>query len=313
MTQPLLFGVDVAKAELVIASDGGPPITLANSPAEIRRWLRRQPGLVVLGMEATGDYHRTLADSAVAAGHRVHVLSPRALKHYRQAVSQRAKTDRCDAELILRFLEREQSQLRAYVPLSPEHLRWKTLLRRRARLVTVRGTVRQSLAGVPELRADLKGLVQRIDRVIARIEQALEAIIHADAQRTQHRYALQSIVGVGPLTSMGLLSALETGEFITADAFVAYLGLDPRPHDSGGAKGVRRLSKQGDGELRRLLFVAALAASRTKLWKPVYLHHRKRWSPIEVCIILARKIARIAWAIFRHGGQFNPELVHAPA
>lgn len=313
MTQSL-WGVDVGKAELVVVGNqGDPAVTLRNQPAEIRRWLKALPAAAVLAMESTGDYHRCLADLAVAMGLTVYVISPRALRHYREAVSQRAKTDRCDAELILRFVEREREKLRPYQPLSAEHRRWRSLLRRRSRLVAARVSLRQSLAGLPELHRQLGQIVARINGLIARIDEMIENIASTGQQRVEQRRALQSIVGVGPLTSAGLLSVLEVGDFGTADAFVAFLGLDPRPRDSSTLRGVRRLSKQGDGELRRLLFVAALSASRTKLWQPLYQHYRRRWSTVESCIILARKIARIAWALFRQRTTFNPDLVHAPA
>lgn len=313
MTQSMLFGVDVAKAELVIY-DGSRQVIVPNQRAAIRRWLRSLPAGAVLGMESTGIYHQLLADLAVAAGFKVYVISARALKHYRPAIGQRAKTDRCDAELIWRYLQHELAQLRPYVPLSEEHRRWRSLLRRRARVVSVRITLRQSLAGVPGLKAGLQDVLSRIERLIAQIDQTLETIGSATPERAQQRRALQTIVGVGPLVSLGIQAAFETGEFQTADSFVAFSGLDPKPCDSGTSKGRRRLSKQGDRELRRLLFVAALSASRTKLWRPLYLRYRQRGrSAVEACVILARKIARIAWAIRTHQTTFNPALVQIMA
>src|SRR5680860_1402225 len=87
------------------------------------------------------------------------------------------------------------------------------------------------------------------------------AAIAADSphhQAAQHR--VETIVGVGPLVGIGLTNTLERVPFRKADAFVAFIGLDPRANDSGHKTGRRRLSKRGPAELRRLLFNAAMSA-----------------------------------------------------
>jgi hypothetical protein len=68
----------------------------------------------------------------------------------------------------------------------------------------------------------------------------------------------------------GVLNSLQRLRFRNADAFVAFCGWDPRPDDSGRKTGRRRLSKRGSSQLRYLLYSAAMAASRTKAWRPFY-------------------------------------------
>jgi hypothetical protein len=66
------------------------------------------------------------------------------------------------------------------------------------------------------------------------------------------------------------------------------------------------LSKRGPGELRRLLFLAAMAGARTAAWRPVYAHYRARGlSSTEALVILARRIARTAWSMYRHETDFD--------
>jgi len=47
------------------------------------------------------------------------------------------------------------------------------------------------------------------------------------------------------------------GAFSGSDAFIAFLGLDIRVRESGYYKGRAKLSKQGEPELRRLLYWAS--------------------------------------------------------
>jgi transposase len=93
----------------------------------------------------------------------------------------------------------------------------------------------------------------------------------------------------------------------SADAFVAFTGLDPRPDDSGQHRGKRRLSKRGPAELRRLLYVAAMSAKKTKAWKPLFEHYRaKGLSSTAALVILARRIARTAWSMYTYKTDFDP-------
>jgi len=73
-----------------------------------------------------------------------------------------------------------------------------------------------------------------------------------------------------------LVNTLERVPLKSADAFVAFTGLDPRPDDSGQHRGKRRLSKRGPSELRRLLYLAAMAAKKTAAWKPLFEHYRTK-------------------------------------
>ena len=72
--------------------------------------------------------------------------------------------------------------------------------------------------------------------------------------------------------------------------------------------GRRRLSKRGPSELRRLLYLAAMAAAKTKIWKPLYQHYRARGlSSTAALVVLARRIARTAWSIYTHKTEFDAQ------
>jgi transposase len=78
--------------------------------------------------------------------------------------------------------------------------------------------------------------------------------------------------------------------------------------ESGQYRGRRRLSKRGPAELRRLLYLAAMSAAKTKTWKPLYEHYRENGlSSTAALVILARRIARTAWSIYNHKTEFDPK------
>jgi transposase len=308
--------VDVAKDELVIAH-ANRLFSLPNQKRRLRAWLKTLPAHCYVALESTGRYHLLLADLAHAAGHQVFVLNPQQVKHYRTATGKRAKTDECDAKLIARYLEKELAHLRRYHPLSPDQQALSRLLRRRACLVKATTQLRLSFqddAGELKVARSFQNLLKAHQQLLKTLDKKIEEhLAHCEKEQPQVVERLRSIVGVGPLSCAALLVALEKGEFPDADAFVAFLGLDPVARDSGKHQGRRRLSKKGDSEIRRLLFGAALSASQTKVWNPIYQRYLERGlSRIQSLCILARKLARTAWSIYTHGTTFCPERLTQP-
>jgi transposase len=314
-TEVLNIGVDVAKNEIVVACSRGsfPVRTLANQRTALLAFLKGLPVGSRIGMESTGIYHELFANTAHQLGFIVFVLNPKDARHYAKAVGQRGKTDRVDAELIARMIAHEYTKLHAWIPPTPEQREIDRLLKRRAEVSRLRAALDQSLKGLNGFAADLETLRGRFDRLIARMDARVKELIEASPERKQHVGRLRKITGVGAVVGSSLVNTLERVHPQSADAFVAFTGLDPRPMDSGQHRGRRRLSKRGPAELRRLLYLAAMSAAKTKTWKPIYEHYRaKGLSSTATLVILARRIARTAWSIYTHKTEFDPIRLTSP-
>ena len=173
--------------------------------------------------------------------------------------------------------------------------------------------MKQSLKGLAGFASELKSVVDRLDALIKRIDGKIRTLIEASAQTHDDWARLQRIPGVGPVVGSGVLNSLQRLRFRNADAFVAFCGWDPRPDDSGRKTGRRRLSKRGSSQLRYLLYNAAMAASRTKAWRPFYKRAlAKGLSRVEALVILARQIARTAWSIHARRTEFDPQRISRP-
>jgi transposase len=301
------YGVDVSKATLIVGQyEGEALIEIANTMESISAWLAKMPAGSVIAMEATGTYHRLLAQLAHAMGVTVYVLNPQTLKHYAKAIGQRGKTDRIDARMIARYLVHEAAKLRCWQPPAAEADTLSRLLVRRRALVNARETLRQSLSGLRQLKAQRQTLMASFKRMLDNVD----LLIRAELARVPHMAALyrrlMSIVGVGHVVAAHLVAALSLLRFTRADAFIAYTGLDPRPEDSGQHRGKRRLSKHGPPLLRCQLYNAGMAAANSKLFKPLYRQLRARGlATTQAIVIMARKIARIAFALYKSGNVFD--------
>ena len=60
----MTVGVDVSKDHLDHCTRDGQPSRMRNSAKPVKRFLSKLPAGTILAMEATGRYHRLLADMA---------------------------------------------------------------------------------------------------------------------------------------------------------------------------------------------------------------------------------------------------------
>lgn len=307
--QPIKIGIDVSKDWLTIYYPNTDTLEeIDNTPAAIRRWLRGLNGPAEIGLEATNTYHLELLEQAHGAGHVLYLVDGYRVRNYAEAIGAgRAKTDPCDARLIARYIDREGSQLRRWSPPPAAYTTVQRLLRVRTTLVNARVAIEQSARVCPASLDDaVEAVTRQIEQVERRIRRAIRRAIEeagwrADVQRCQ------AIEGIGELTAAALVMAFNRGRFSSADAFVAFLGLDVRVRDTGKRKGQRRLSKKGPPELRRLLYLAAMQASRHGGWAELYQRYQARGlKKIQALVALARKLARVAFALLRNGTEYRP-------
>ena len=318
---PTIMGCDVSSTDIVIAcAEANQPVkTIANNPKAIEAWLAQLPRDAVIGMEATGRYHDALADCAARCGHRVYVINPKHLSLYAKGIGQRGKTDPLDASVIARYVAREGDRLHPYTVPTAIQRTLRKLLSQRAGIVRHCVAIRQCLLateadGSAALKRAHQKALQSLKALIAAIDSQLKATVKADESLEKKRATLQTITGIGLLNSLALTHRFDRTPFANSDAVVAAYGLDPRPKDSGKMVGKRCLTKQGNAEDRRLIYLAAQSAVKTKVFKPVYLALRaKGFATTEAIVIVARKLLRIAFAVWISNKPFDPTKIGSGA
>jgi transposase len=145
----------------------------------------------------------------------------------------------------------------------------------------------------------------------------LDGDIAAIAQSDPNAVRLQQLRGVGPIIATALVAAVgDARQFANGRQLSASLGLTPRQHSSGGKERLLGISKRGDAYLRSLLVHGARAMLRTAKGKDDRLSRwvcrlAERAHPNVACVALANKTARMAWAMLRHGTDYQPNLAAA--
>jgi transposase len=306
--QPIDVGIDVSKNLLSVAQEEQQVTEIPNDAGSIRSWLKSLPGPARIAVEATGVFHVELVERAHRTGHTIYVIDGYRLNRYREGIGDRAKTDATDARLLRRYLKREAADLRPWSPPPKGYRDLQQLLLRRARLVQTRVKLDQSLRGLSQLGPSRRALIRHLDQLdqllIKRIRRVLQ---NRQWQRDARR--IQAIEGVGEITAAALVMTFQRGHFRNSDAFIAFVGLDVRPRQSGQSRGKEKLSKKGAPELRRLLFLAAMAARRSSTWAGFYERLLARGlKTTQAMVALARKIARVAFALLKNGSEYEPRV-----
>jgi transposase len=141
---------------------------------------------------------------------------------------------------------------------------------------------------------------------------SLETELMAWHRSNEASLRLAAIPGVGLLTATALVATVgDARQFRSARQFAAWLGLVPRQYSSGNKERLGRISKRGDGYLRRLLVHGA----RTVLfWSRRRSETRSSWleallarRPTNVALVaMANKTARVVWAMLSRNEVFRP-------
>lgn len=314
----------------------------------VRRQLRRAQLLrffetlspCLVGIEACATAHYWGREIA-ALGHEVRLMPP----HYVKAYVKRGKTDAADAEAIceavtrptMRFVGLKSAEQQSILML---HRTRALLVRQRTMLVNaLRGHMAEfgivARVGLPQIKELLAVIADPDDRRLPPAARAcLESLgrqflslheeicvadkrLHAWHRSSQVSQRLATIPGVGPITASALAASITDPEvFKSGREMAAWIGLVPRQNSTGGKQRLGKISKQGDQYLRWLLVAGAMTvirhAKRRGTANQPWLDDLIARRPTKVAAVaLANKMARMAWALLRHGGTYQQPVVTA--
>lgn len=160
---------------------------------------------------------------------------------------------------------------------------------------------------------DLRDEWADLDRRIKAYDDELAALTREDEMARR----LATVPGIGGINATALLAAVGDGSaFSRGRDLAAWLGLTPRQHSTGGKTKLLGISKRGSSYLRTQLIHgarAAMAHFANKL-TPMGAWVRQllaRAHPNVVVVAIAAKLARIAWAVLRHGRDYEHQAVTA--
>jgi transposase len=212
-------------------------------------------------VEATGGVERELVAALLDAGWSVAVVNPRCVRDFAKALNRLAKTDAIDAATIAEFARRVEPRPTQKTP--EKQARLDALVTRRRQLVGLRSMerTRRLQAADRTAKASIDKTLRFLDRQVADLDQAIARLIDSDDDWRAKRDLIESVPGVGPTTSAGLVAELPELGRLNRQEIAALAGVAPFNHDSGKFRGQRRI-RGGRTALRRTLYMAAFVAKR---------------------------------------------------
>lgn len=299
MTQDYI-GVDVSKDWIdVFDPRAGTHSRHSTAAASLARFARTARGTQVI-FEASGGYDRPLATALGRAGVVFTRVNPRQAREFARASGRLAKSDRVDAGLLARMGAALTPA--PTPPLCPARRHLADLLSRRQDLVGMIGQERNRAqqATDPWVRAAITAHLQALRHQLAATEQRIAHHVAAEPELSEQARRLQAASGIGAHTASVLLAYLPELGQLDRRRIAALAGLAPQANDSGRRRGPRRVWG-GRPQLRRALFIAALAASRHD---PVLAAFRARLeangkAKKTAILAVARKLVTILNAMIR--------------
>jgi transposase len=329
----LSIGIDVSEKTLDVAywdQDENKPVfvgALTNNRKGFQAIQRKieerskniDAAMIHLVMEPSGGYEQPFAHFAHQAGWRVSLPNPLYPKRWAESRGKRVKTDPQDARNLAHF--GFVNDPLPWKPLPPEVEQLSHLLNRMDNLKKMLSqeknrahSAEYHVNGYEAVYDDMKEVIAFLEQRIEQLQEVIKEHLKAYPHLKKQRKLLLTVSGVGDknvlyiLVMMHRWGALTDGEG-DAKGLVAYLGLDPKHHESGTSVRKRSgISRQGNRAMRSRLYMSALGGIKAKNSPLTAFYQRLvgRGKPKKLALVAAsRKILVWSWVVFKSETPFD--------
>ena len=301
----LYIGVDISKSRLDI-DWLGTPLSFDNNDKGIKSLIRKleklqhEMKLTSLIFEASGGYEKTLVRACHEASIPVHVAHANKVRAFARSKGLLAKTDKLDAVVLSEYGAVMKIQSDSII-LSENAEKIRGLLVRREQLINDRQRERNRLDKIhdKDIKTSIKSHIKWLDKQIENIDKKSSEYCQTQDVKPTHDL-LTSIPSIGDLTANHLIANLPELGKISHKAAAALVGVAPYNRDSGNFRG-KRYIQGGRGQLRRVLYMAAIVSVRCNRDMAVFYHRLKAsGKPSKVAIIaVIRKLLTVINSVIR--------------
>jgi transposase len=264
------IGIDISKNDFYVAIHGDKAAQpYANNHIGFNELFKIHTdelvnGLVVL--ETTGGYEAKLIEFLQSNKVAVHRANTRIVKSFIRSTGKLGKSDKIDAIGLARYAKERHTELNIYKPQDAMHKELLQLSNRLRELKVIRAS-EKNRAKAPDnefIVGSCSELIDNLSKLIEQVESRMQELIALD-EHMQDKVNLLSaeIDGVGNTTAVGLLINMPELGSLDRRKAASLSGTAPHPYESGKKVGYRN-TRGGRQVVKTILFMAAMAASRTK-------------------------------------------------
>jgi transposase len=259
----VVVGIDVAKDKVDACIRALSQRQTFPSDEEGRRkliaWLRKHK-VGKAAMEASGGYERDWAKALREVGIEVRIADPKRVRSFARSAGRLAKNDAIDAEMIAWFAETFTDAPNQAFDAVREKL--EQVVKARQNLLDLQTNLQnRSEHSTPEVVQKMQArLLRNIAREVAKLEAEIAAMIKATPHLAELAEIIESVPGLGKVSSAGLVAAMPELGQVSNKVAAALLGVAPYDDDSGQRRGDRHI-KGGRRKVRNLFYMACLGAA----------------------------------------------------
>ena len=275
--------------------------------------------VIHLVMEPSGGYEQPFAHFVCQVGWRLSLPNPLYPRRWAESMGKRAKTDPQDARNLAHF--GFVNDPLPWKPLPPEVEQLGHLLDRMDNLKKMLSqeknrahSAEYHVNGDEAIYDDMKEVIAFLEQRIELLQKVIKEHLKAHPHLKKQRKLLLTVSGVGDKNVLYILVLMNRWGVLTdgegdAKGLVAYLGLDPKPHESGTSVRKRSgISRQGNKDLRARLYMSALGGIKAKNSPLTDFYQRLvgRGKPKKLALVAAsRKVLVWSWAVFKSDTPFD--------
>ncbi|WFU28865.1 transposase [Bradyrhizobium sp. CB1717] len=306
----IYIGIDVSKDRLdVHLRPSGEAFAVARDGKGLEDLVARLQACspTLIAVEATGGFETIVAAALAGAQLPLVVVNPAQIRHFAQAVGQRAKTDPIDAAVIARFVEAVKPTPRA-MPDQEARLLAELVSRRRQIIeMIVAERQREKRAENVRVRKSLARHIKVLEKELLEIDNDIDTLVRGSPVWRAKEELLVSFPGVSNTLARTFLAEVPELGTLNRRQIASLAGLAPFTRQSGRWKG-KSMIGGGRAALRAGLYMAALSASRHHpQLKLFYQRLLIAGKPKMVALIaVARKVLTILNAMLRDQKQWQP-------
>jgi transposase len=311
------IGIDIAKKTFVAAiklKDKEKLKTFSNNEKgfkQLTEWVQKFPGEQShFCMESTGKYGDKLAIFLYTNKYIVSVVNPAKIKYFMKSQLTRNKTDSVDAKFILNYCESFNPE--AWQPDPHEIQELQELVKRLDVLINMELQEKNRLENVAEvIKESIVSTIEYLNEEIKKIEKKIKNHVDNYPHLKEKADLLNSIPGIGDRTTSKIIAFLgNTKNFDKAKQLAAFIGLTPHQIQSGTSLNHSRLSKTGNSNLRKMLYMPALTAMQfNPVLKAFYIKLLAKGKPkkVAICAVM-RKLVHIIYGVLKSNKPFDAKL-----
>jgi transposase len=286
----IFVGIDVSKSWLDVAvheqeevmRTGNDDPGIASLVKRLKKW---KPMLIIL--EPTGGFEMLVVAELTQAGLPVVVINAKRVRDFARATGRLAKTDKLDAKVLAHFAAAVRPPLRNLRSEEAEQL--TALLTRRKQVLEMITVEKNRLVTVrTKMRSDIQAHLQWLSKHLKELDLEIEEFVENSPVWKEKDALLQTVPGVGRVTSATLLGMLPELGQLNRQEIAALVGVAPINKDSGKKHGKRRVFG-GRADVRSVLYMAALAATKfnpviQKFYARLLKHGKQKKVALTACM-----------------------------